>query len=139
MLKGFFKVLSYIQLALGIIGSFIVAYNYYNNQRRPSIGITIGYFLVSLFSVIIFFSILYAFYRILDNQDRILYKLSYLDVPNKPNSNKDNYNNFFKSDFKLKKMDEEIKLNPGEWICTFCGKVNPKHSDVCKCGGRKPI
>ena len=60
MIKGLIKTLSYIQLLLGIIRSFIIAYSKgkvsgYSRHYERSIGITIGWFLVSMLSVLILF------------------------------------------------------------------------------------
>ena len=142
MLKGFVKVISYIQLVFGIIGSFIIAYYkgkiptdsfYYSRHHQRSIGITIGWFLVSLLSVLILFSFSYAFYRILENQDRILDKLNEL------NSDKNSSNDLYKG-FKFKEMDEiEKKLNADEWRCSICGKINSNSLKFCNCGAPKSL
>ena len=130
MIKGLIKTLSYIQLLLGIIGSFVIAYSkgkVSGNSRHyeRSVGITIGWFLVSMLSVLVLFSILYALYSIIENQENILFKL------NKLNSEKD-------SD-KVKKWDApEKKLKDGEWRCSDCGKINSSYISTCGCGCPKP-
>jgi hypothetical protein len=123
MMKGLIKTLSYIQLLLGIIGSVIVAYTKgrvlegrYHYER--SVGLTIGWFLVSLLSVLILFSILYSLYTILENQENILFKLS--------------------SDVGKKWGVPEKKLKDGEWRCSDCGKYNPNFLSSCGCGCPKP-
>lgn len=150
MIKGFIKIISYVQLVLGIIGSFIIAYFrgkipedsiYYSRHHQRSIGMTIGSFLVSLFSVLILFAFLYGFYIILENQELILYRLHRLVSDNSScDEGKDSYNNLYKSGFRLKKLDDkEREPNPGEWKCSFCGRINSSHKSLCICRTPKPL
>ena len=68
-----------IHLVLGVIGSFLIvdsrgkilSSSCFNDYSRD-LWITITTFAASLYSVLILFTILYALYKILDNQDEIL-------------------------------------------------------------------
>lgn len=142
MIKGFIKTISYVQLVLGIIGSFVIAYfegkipedlYYFSRYHERSIGLTLVSFLASLLSVLILFSFLYGFYTILENQESILYKLSELN--NDKNSSRDSFKGF-----KFKALDEtEKKLNANEWRCSICGKINSNSLNFCSCEAPKSL
>lgn len=126
MSKEFIKTLALIELVLGIIGSFFLSYSRgiieptsrFRDYER-SWGITIGTFLTSILSVLVLYAILYALYKIIDNQESILYKLSdrNLTISSNENQNKD--------------------IKEDQWRCSDCGKINYNYVGICGCGRSK--
>jgi len=73
------------------------------------------------FGTMVFFSILYSLYIIIDNQEVILFKLSE------------------QGNLKiLSQNNESRKLKEDEWRCSGCGKINPNYINFCGCGYSKP-
>ncbi len=74
------KILSYVELVFGTIGSFILAYTYGQEISHVGYtrlyytrnwGTTMGIFLAGLFSVALMFVLIYGFYMLLENQETL--------------------------------------------------------------------
>lgn len=79
--------------------------------------ITIMIFAASFYSVLILYIILYALYKILDNQDKNLCEINKLAAI----------------------INEENKeLTQSDWSCPECGRKNNYFIKTCRCGASKP-
>jgi len=138
MLKKFIKILAQIHLILGIIGSFLIAKSggeivispYYGYSKRDW-WITITIFTVSIYFVLILFAILYALYKLLDNQDKNITgnDKNVLNTGNGINAEKES---------KLSSVDSlNRELTEGKWRCSECGKINNDFVETCGCGSSR--
>ncbi|MBQ8569367.1 MAG: hypothetical protein IJ446_09135 [Oscillospiraceae bacterium] len=127
-MKDICRVLSKVVLALGTIGSMILAGTlgketsisaYGAIQQERNWGTTIIVFLAAAFSVFLMFVILSALGEILENQERIMYSQTNSASKNKiSNSNSSN--------------------SGGTWTCPECDTVNSNSVRMCKdCGYTK--
>lgn len=139
-MKTLLKVLSYINLVLGLIGSFILAnkfgksvslYSYYSSKviYERNWALTLGIFGAGILSTLVLFSILYALSEILDAQER-LYSATYkMSAPSTSmNSNTES----------APIHAATPALSASEWVCPKCGKHNSSYVGTCGCGERKP-
>lgn len=77
-MRSLCKVLAYIELILGTIGSIFISntfgfkFNYSTLSLERNETLTFTIFLLSIFSVLVLWTILCAFNKILENQEKIL-------------------------------------------------------------------
>lgn len=117
---------------LGTIGSIAIAYTYGQEIKFSGSYIqiehtvrdwplTIIFFCISMFSVVVLTTILLAISTILEK----LEKLEYSEV---------NASATFEAHRSLFDIPSE---NDGSWVCE-CGKRNPSYTGTCSCGRSKP-
>lgn len=93
-MRSLCKVLAYIELILGIIGSIFISttfgfkFNYSTLSLERNGTLTFTIFLLSIFSVLVLWTILCAFNKILENQEKILKLLKPLTPQAADNSNR---------------------------------------------------
>lgn len=139
-MKTLLKVLAYINLILGLIGSFILAnrfgkslsYSYYYSSKviyERSWPLTLEIFGAGLLSSLVLFSILYALSEILDTQER-LYSIAYKMSAS---------SNSMSSSVEPTSTHSVASVSStSEWVCPKCGKHNSSYVGTCGCGERKP-
>ena len=131
-MKQFLHVLAVIELVLGIIGCFVVAYQRGNTIDFVYSGktyferdwsMTIGIFIGGLISILIVFGILEGMVAILENQEDIYTQLR---------TNNNSVSSYMENNplFNQPKKDE--------WKCPNCGKINASYVGTCSCGTEKP-
>ncbi|WP_038286825.1 hypothetical protein [Acetivibrio straminisolvens] len=123
MSKEFVKILAYLELVLGTIGSFFLAYSggrvvkvtYLPNiSYQRDWGTTIAIFLAAIFSTLILYTLLRSQYEIIDNQENLYYTM-----------NK-----------KLTYLSDDLS-DEDKWRCPKCNKKNPTYVGTCGCGYAK--
>lgn len=127
------KVIAIIELVLGIIGSFVLAWASGLVLNERNWLITIVVFLVSVAVSYSVFVVLFSISEILQNQERISSRIYSLE------SSADKQNEKLtalgcSSLFRDVQGSEERK----SWICPKCGKRNNNYVGTCGCGARKP-
>ena len=139
-MKTLLKVLAYINLVLGLIGSFVlanrfgksIAYSYYYSSKviyERNWPLTLGIFGAGLLGTLVLFSILYALSEILDAQERP-YSAAY-----KMSAPSDSTN----SSVEPASTHPVASVSSApEWVCPKCGKHNSSYVGTCGCGERKP-
>lgn len=135
-MKTLLRVLSYIELICGVIGTTIlanalgkeVAFAYSIHYER-NWGTTVGIFLAGIFSVLVLFSVLNALANILEIQEKISEKLNIASTTVQKKSAGDVHNGEYRA-------PENSVAN--EWVCPKCGKHNADYVGTCGCGTVKP-
>jgi len=121
-MKGMLKALAYVELILGVIGSFFTAkafgMSFVKMSYERNWPMTIGIFVGSLFCFVILFVIMVAIEEILHNQDTIYKKITEGNADTKA---------FINSD----------PTSFDGWKCSKCGKNNANYVGTCSCGNTK--
>lgn len=133
-MKNICKYLSYAVLALGTIGSIVMAKTYgvvlkpakLTSITERSWPLTIGIFIGCMFSVSVLFVILRALYEILEKLESLEYNTEKQSQPDSALS------------AAAKEVEEKQILSKGGWKCPDCGKINYSYFSRCqKCNKTK--
>lgn len=139
-MKTLLRVLSYIELICGVVGTTILAndlgkvtkVNYASRiYYERNWGATMVAFLAGIFSVLVLFSILNALANILEAQEKISEKLNI--VPTTVQKNEKSVGYVHDGEYRA---PENSVTN--EWVCPKCGKHNADYVGTCGCGTVKP-
>lgn len=145
-MKGICKVIAYVNLVLGIIGSIAAAYlggRSLDTYSRYSISydrnwlLTIAIFLGIMLMVITLYVILMSLVELLEKQEWMESRLLELDMEEKEkdNSSQPSFKaSNSKADLLRAAASQDVRKNV--WVCSECGETNSAASRTCKGCGR---
>lgn len=119
------KVIAWIYVVLGVIGSFIMG-NSAKEMFYGADGIGVVITVVSLVSIAGTAFVLFAIAKIMENTEYCMSKISRMESQNKPAPN------VGASNSKMNLSAIASKSVGSEWRCPKCGKTNPTSVRVCK-------
>ncbi|MED9903573.1 MAG: hypothetical protein UFG06_05255 [Lachnospiraceae bacterium] len=136
--RGKCRILAYIELVVGTIGSIIVAYFGGRKVKASSYDFELEYvrdwpttlvcFLAPMLLAVILFAILMTLEFIMENQAKVLYLLK---------EQRSKIDDKSESNILAKSVSRDNK-SMDSWVCTKCGDTNPRSIRICKgCGSEK--
>lgn len=161
-MKNLCKTLAYIELILGVIGSFILAdtlgvkvnYKTYSIERDG--GLTFAIFLSTMLCVVTLWAILCAFSEILENQETLLSRsdnsvkpeanikpicglpTSVSIPPASPSGTLDKGLQTVHPTMPNTVVNNDEWKEYNTWKCPNCKRINEQSVKVCACGAYKP-